>query len=198
MSLLDDVTAFAKSNYLERDWPHIIEVVTLARLLAARTGADSETVTIAAYLHDISRATLGPKNHNVKSSEMAGEWLRQHGYPEERIERVTSAIESHLRPKTGPERLEVSLEGRILYDADKINRARGMALVGALVHLGSQSTWEGLNYQQLRAAIRRGSDASAEVLDSLYTDAARELALPGYRQTRDFCDYLLSMEIFSS
>lgn len=198
MSILDEVAAYAKEAYPAADFPHIVEVVTYGQQLARQMGADEEIVTVAAYFHDISRVTLGPENHNVKSAEMAREWLIQHSYPQERIERVMAAIIAHMSAVAGPERESVPLEGRILYDADKISRAQGMGLIGMLVHLGAQTNWEGLTYAQLAAAIRRGRELTEEAYRSLYTEAARDLAGPGYRRAIAFCDGLLQMEVFAT
>lgn len=196
MSIVDEVAAYVKEIYPEADFPHIAEVVAYGQQLARETGADEEIVTIAAYFHDISRVTLGPEEHNVKSAEMAREWLSQHGYPEERIERVMVAIIAHMRAVTGPEQALVPIEGRILYDADKISRAQGLGLIGVLVHLGAQTNWEGLTYTQLAAAIHRGRALTEEAYRTLYTDAARELAGPGYRRAIEFCEGLLQMKVF--
>ena len=191
-----DVAAHAHDTYPAADFPHILEVVAYAQQLAAKAAADEEIVTIAAYFHDISRATLGPEEHNVKSAEMARQWLCQHGYPEERTKRVTAAIVAHMRPTVGQERESLPVESRILYDADKIGRAQGVGLLGALVHLGQQASWGELGYAQLAEAIQRGRDVAEQTYHSLYTDAARELAAPGYRLVIEFCDQLLAMEVF--
>nr|MBC7245802.1 HD domain-containing protein [Chloroflexota bacterium] len=198
MNIIDEVAAYAREVYPAADFPHIAEVVAYGQQLAREIGTDEEIVTIAAYFHDISRVTLGPEDHNVKSAEMAREWLSQRGYPEERIERVMVAIIAHMRAIAGPERERVPIEGRILYDADKIGRAQGMGLLGVLVHLGGQINWEGLTYAQLAAAIRRGRELTEEAYRSLYTDAARELAGPGYKRAMEFCDGLLQMQVFKT
>jgi putative nucleotidyltransferase with HDIG domain len=196
MDFVEPVAAHARDTYPAGDFPHILEVVAYAHQLAAKTGADEEIVTIAAYFHDISRATMGPQEHNVKSAEMARQWLSQHGYSEERTERVAAAIVAHMRPTVGQERESLPVESRILYDADKISRAQGFGLIGALVHLGQKTSWEELGYAQLAKAIQRGRYVAEKTYRSLYTDAARQLAAPGHRLVIEFCDRLLAMEVF--
>jgi len=198
MNLGEQVAAHARATYPACDLPHILEVVAYAKDLARRTGADEETVAIAAYFHDISRVTMGPKDHNIHSAEMARHWLVQRGYPTQRVERVVAAIVAHMRPVTGPERELLSLESRILYDADKIGRAQGLGLLGALVQLGQQVPWDELSYTELATVIRKGRAATEEAYRSLYTDAARDLAGPGYRKAIDFCDSLLQAEVFKA
>jgi uncharacterized protein len=196
MDLVAMVAAHARDTYPAGDFPHILEVVRYARQLAAETGADEEIVTIAAYFHDISRATMGPEEHNVKSAAMARQWLTEQGYAQERSERVAEAIEAHMRPAVGQERASLPIESRILYDADKIGRAQGMGLIGALVHLGQHTPWEELGYGLLAKAIQRGRDVTEQAYRSLYTGAARALAGPGQQCAIEFCDQLLGMEVF--
>jgi uncharacterized protein len=196
MSLLDQVAAHARATYPAGDLPHIFEVVAYAQSLARRTGASEEIVAIAAYFHDMSRVTTGPKDHNVHSAEMARQWLGQRGYPAQRVERVVAAIVAHMVPVTDPERELLALESRILYDADKISRAQGLGLIGVLVRLGQQVPWDELSYSELATVIRRGRAVTEEAYRSLYTDAARELAGPGYRKAVDFCDSLLQADVF--
>ncbi|HUT15176.1 MAG TPA: HD domain-containing protein, partial [Anaerolineae bacterium] len=92
MDIVDKAATHARKTYPDGEWPHTAEVVTYARQLARRLGADEEIVIIAAYFHDISQATMGPEEHSVKSAAIAREWLRQRGYPRERTERVAAAI----------------------------------------------------------------------------------------------------------
>lgn len=196
MDTIAEAAAHARATYPAGDWPHIVEVVAYAQRMAKATGADEEIVTLAAYFHDISRATMGPEDHNVKSAEIAREWLRQRGYPAEGIERVAQAIVAHMLPVVGPERDFVPIEGCILYDADKMSRAQGLPLLGALVRLGTEVPWENLSYKQLAQAIRKARDVTEEAYNSLYTAAAMELARPGYERALAFCDGLLRTEAF--
>jgi uncharacterized protein len=196
--LLREAEEHARSTYPPSDWPHIAEVVDYARRLAVEVCADQEIVALAAYFHDISRATCGPESHNVHSAAIAREWLSERGYPARRTARIAAAIIAHMRPEEGPTRETLPLEGRVLYDADKISRAQGLGLVGALVRLGQQTPWEELSYVQLAAAIRRGREVTSRAYRTLYTEAARELAGPEYRRTMEFCDCILELHAFRS
>jgi len=198
MDLLQEAAAFAKRTYPASDWPHIVEVVRYARDLADTTAADKEIVTLAAYFHDISRPQFGAQEHNVRSAQMARQWLEERGYPAERTVRVADAIVAHMRPVLGAERDMVSLEARLLYDADKISRAMGMGLLAALVQLGGKVPWHELNYGALADALRKGREAAQQTYESLYTEAAREMARAGYQQAVAFCDQILEMPAFQS
>ena len=136
---------------------------------------------------------MGAEEHNVRSAEMAREWLAQHGYPAQRTDRVAAAVVAHMLSACGQDRDSVAIEGRILYDADKIARASGLPLLASLVHLGQQVSWEDLSYGQLAAAVNKGRQVTEEAFHSLYTAQARELAEPGYRRTLEFCDQILKL-----
>lgn len=198
VDIVAEAAAHARATYPTGDWPHIAEVVAYAQELAERTGADAEIVALAAYFHDISRATLGPAEHHVQSAAMARQWLSERGYPAEGVEHVAAAIVAHMLPVSGPDSDSVPIEGRILYDADKISRTQGVALLGGLARLGGEVSWEKLGYEQLARVIRQARRVTEETFASLYTAAARELAGPGYRRAIAFCDGLLEMEAFKS
>jgi len=69
-------------------------------------------------------------------------------------------------------------------------------VVGALVQLGQQASWEELGYAQLAAALQKGRRSTEEAYHTLYTDAARQLAGPGCERVLAFCDQLLAMSVF--
>jgi HD superfamily phosphodiesterase len=171
-------------------------VATYAHTLALTNRADDEIVILAAYFHDISSASLGPQDHNLRSAELALEWLSQRGYSKTRAKRVAAAIVAHMRPEIGSERDSLPIESRILYDADKVSRARGLGLAGALVHLGQRTPWEQLSYAELAAAIRHGRERTHTAYCTLHTKTAQLLAGPGHRQTLEFCDQVLALEVF--
>jgi uncharacterized protein len=93
---------------------HVCVVADYAVRLAARLGADKETVEIASYLHDIS-AVLDLKTlpqHPQLSADAAVKFLGENGYPQERIQKVRQSILTHAAPVTAgkgtPEEMCVS------------------------------------------------------------------------------------------
>jgi len=198
MGTQEEAAALARGTYPDSYWPHIVEVVRYGRELAARTGADAEIVTLAAYFHDISRVEFGAEEHNVRSAQMARQWLEQRGYPDDRTQRVVDAIVAHMRPVPESQRDALALEARIVYDADKIARAMGMGLLGGLVQLGGEIPWHDLGYEPLAETLRKARQATQQVYESLYTDAAREMARPGYERAIAFCDQILEMPAFQA
>ena len=75
-------------------WEHVTSVVTLAKKLAQLTGADSEVVEAAAWLHDIRKES--GDSHAVEGAEFASNFLKETDFPPQKIERVAQAIEEHM------------------------------------------------------------------------------------------------------
>ena len=194
--IVEEARTYAREQYPQGDWPHILEVVSYAHSLARSVGADEEIVALAAYFHDISRATRGAKDHNLHSAAMAIEWLASKGCPPHRARQVAEAIKAHMEPLQGPTAKSLPLESQVLYDADKLGRARGMGLVGSLVQLGSAVSWETLTYESLASAIRKGMRSTEVAFQTLYTTQARDLAREDHQRVMAFGRQLLELEAF--
>ncbi|RPD49692.1 HD domain-containing protein [Hymenobacter sediminis] len=100
---------------------HTATVVKEARALGEAAGlgeADQEALVLAAWFHDIGYTEVYD-GHEYRSAEMAGEWLRQQGYPSQRIEVVQNLIRSTHRDAPRETELE-----QLLVDADMSNMGR--------------------------------------------------------------------------
>ena len=97
-------------------WEHVTSVVRLATRLARLTGADTDVVEAAAWLHDIRKETKDL--HAAEGAEYARRFLPKTDFPPEKVERVAHAIEVHM----GLWREEplTNLEAMVLWDADKL------------------------------------------------------------------------------
>lgn len=102
------------------DFDHLVRVMTLADTIAAREGGDLSAIWAAVALHDIGqpRELRQGGDHALIGAALAAELLQDTPFPQASIPAVQQAIREHrmtggVRPGT--------LEGRILYDADKID-----------------------------------------------------------------------------
>src|SRR5207248_9700223 len=102
------------------DYDHLVRVMALAETIQAREGGDLPTMCAAVALHDIGQARerLHGGDHALIGAELAGELLSGTQFPQHSIPVVQQAIRDHR--VTGASRPQ-SLEGRILYDADKLD-----------------------------------------------------------------------------
>jgi uncharacterized protein len=108
------------SDDAAHDYDHLVRTMSLAETIQAREGGDLATIQAAVALHDIGQARESRHggDHALIGAGMAGELLAGTAFPQESIPLVRQAIREHrmtggIMPST--------LEGRILYDADKID-----------------------------------------------------------------------------
>jgi HD domain len=152
---------------------------------------DTEALIIAAYLHDISTVTHGFHEHHLKSAEMAVEFLRKLDMPSERISKVEQAILAHMTVFSLEQRESASIEGRILYDADKLGRLSGLAVVTSLIEFGARYPNRAVTGDVLVAILRHIEERFVELYQSLNTAPAREMARVKFGHTLAFLDGII-------
>ncbi|MDQ7792904.1 MAG: HD domain-containing protein [bacterium] len=166
--------------------PHVEAVVAHAGDLATHyPQADREVVVVAAWLHDLARVEGEADGHATRGAELAREFLAAAGYPPARANLVAWAILHHTDPVYGPERGELPLEARILYDADKMDRVRGYYLAELLVTVGTRVAGEGGHWL---AHLPSARELYVGLFESLYTERAREAVQADYEACLDFLD----------
>jgi uncharacterized protein len=127
---------------------HFIPVVEYSRDLAKNfSNVDFEVLEIASWLHDIGSVILGRENHHITGAEIAGNKLRELGYPEEKINKVKLCILSHRGSK---DIARASIEEQILADADALSAFDNISglFKAAIFH-------EGFNQVDARVEVRR-------------------------------------------
>ncbi len=101
---------------------HVLRVLALAERMGKEMGADIEVLRAAALLHDASGAHPGEgvdrQSHEQMSALFAGEVLKKEGWDQTRIDAVQHCIRAHRFRGNEP---PVTLEGKILFDADKLD-----------------------------------------------------------------------------
>ena len=109
---------------------HTLGVVKLARWLAPCTGADSEVVECAAWLHDTRKRLNGPRGADTHAQDAAGAVeaiLEGTNFPSAKIPAVKHAILHHVGLSL-LRRLE-PIETACLWDADKLSKLGAASLV---------------------------------------------------------------------
>jgi uncharacterized protein len=102
------------------DYDHITRVIAIAETLQSREGGDLPIIWAAVTFHDIGqeRERLSGGDHALIGAEMADDFLTGTDFPQSSIPAVQQAIREHRM--TGGS-VPSTVEGRILYDADKID-----------------------------------------------------------------------------
>ena len=123
----------ARAAYDEHRLPHhnflhIVRDQHRALLIAdAEPAVEYQVLIPAVLLHDIGFFTPDYKEagHDVTGARLAREWLFEFGYGSEQIEAICHCIRAHKGKAETPR----SLEARILYDADVLEKAGAVYLI---------------------------------------------------------------------
>ena len=200
-ALLQAVTHYAEKTLGNEGFRYASVVVANAKMLALQSeaaaqetsGGEPETVDmdaliVAAYLHDISTPSQGFQQHNVASAQMAADFLRTQEATPEFVQKVEQAILTHMTPHAGQQQASTTLEGRILYDADKLGRLSGLAVVTSLMEFGARYSNRAVTGDMLAAMLRHIEERFIDLYQSLNTEAAREMAHDKFNSTVAFLD----------
>lgn len=150
-------------------WEHVTAVVTLALKLADLTGADSEVVEAAAWLHDV-RKDAG-NEHPQEGAIFARKFLLKTDFPTEKIERVARAIKEHMG-LWRDEPLQ-QLESQVLWDADKLAK---LGLTAAFHWTGGDLAKGKSRTTREIVARGRSVDWQERTVESMHTAPARRAA----------------------
>ena len=197
-NILHEVAQYAEEVLGSESFRYTCAVVANCKMLAlelemqANEGEpvpDLAALTIAAYLHDISTVTHGFHDHQYTSAEMAATYLRARHVPEQCIELVKQAILTHTIVATSDEeRARLPIEGRILYDADKLGRLSGLAVITSLIEFGMRHPNRVVTGDALAALLRHIEERFIDLYQSLNTAPAREMARDKFDRTLAFLD----------
>lgn len=119
------------------DWWHIDRVWRTARRIGQAENADSQVVELAALLHDIADwkahggdSAIGPKT--------AMDWLASIGVEPEVRQHVGQIIAGISFKGAKVEQPELSLEGRVVQDADRLDAIGAIGIARAFAYGGSK------------------------------------------------------------
>ena len=159
---------------------HVQAVVSTALWLARETGADSEVVEAAAWLHDIRKGSPG---HGVNGAREAKRILLQTDFPAEKTPSVVDAIARHVGLYRAPDAPPLTpLETAILWDADKLTKLGVQALAYSL----SMNFMRGLTLPQRRSNMLEFTQSVlARTVKSMNTPPARQEAERRYAAMLD-------------
>lgn len=190
------VAHYAEETMGQEGFRYVSAVVANCKMLALELEAlgenpipiDLDALVIAAYLHDISTVMHGYQNHHVKSAQMAVELLRELDADAECISKVEQAILTHTAAVSIEERNGDLSEGQILYDADKLGRLSGLAVVTSLIEFGARYPNQAVTGEVLAAILRHIEERFIELYHGLHTEPARTMARDKFNRSLAFLD----------
>ncbi|KON31218.1 hypothetical protein AC482_01575 [miscellaneous Crenarchaeota group-15 archaeon DG-45] len=158
---------------------HALRVWRWCEFLGGGEGVDMEVLWAAALLHDISIPGSGRQEHHEESARMAEAFLREAGYPGEKVAAVAHAIGSHSR-FGGPD--PETREAEVLYDADVLDFIGAIGLVRGVAR--------GLQGGGYTGDVARAPELFEEMKATagvrLHTEKAREIAEDRIRVVEEF------------
>ena len=165
---------------------HSERVLQTALAMGRRMDARLDILAPAALLHDIGRReesrSLGGICHARHGADLAPPLLRELGYGEEDLQAICHCIRAH-RYRGGIE--PVSLEARILFDADKLDSIGAIGIgraflfagqIGARLHNPEIDPAQTSAYSVEDTAYREFYVKMSKVRDQMLTPVGRQLA----------------------
>jgi uncharacterized protein len=178
------------------DCQHIYRVLYFALDIAREFKVAQDVLIAAALLHDIGRQAqfaAPQRDHAIVGAEMAGDYLQEIGWVAEQASHVKACIATHRYRNNNP---PVSLEAKILFDADKLD-------VTGTVGIARTLAYQGIVAEPLYAVDEDGNvlDGKGDqppsffqeyhwklcnVYDKFFTNRAKEIAEKRRQASRDF------------
>jgi uncharacterized protein len=192
--------AFFRTARGSHDWDHTERVYRLCLRIGRKEKADLDVLRLAALLHDIGRAeedrSGGRTCHAVQGALLARKILEKKRIPKELSGRVVRCIETHrFRGGLVPD----SLEGKILFDADKLDSIGAVGIgraflfageVGARLHNPELEVRRTKPYTKEDTAYREFLVKLSRIKDRMFTREGRRIAHGRHKFMADFFERL--------
>jgi len=176
-------------------WQHVERVYSLCMKLGRAEDADLDVLKIAALLHDIGLREEFDKgeDHSKVGTDAARRILLDLAIPEYFVEQVCYAISSH---RFGGGVRAVTLEARILQDADRLDALGAIGIARAFAYGGARGApiydpgeVPGIyDPFKVKSTITHFHEKLLKVKDSLNTKAAKKIAEGRHSFMLDFLE----------
>jgi len=130
-----DVTASKNGESYAYRWQHTQRVSQHGRQLAKAEGANQELCVTACLLHDLAKFENQDYgvDHGRVGAKLARPLLQKLGYKPIEIDNICFSIANHVDNQAGFEH-PITIESKILSDADNIDRFSAYRLLSSLEH----------------------------------------------------------------
>ncbi|OGD31864.1 MAG: hypothetical protein A2V45_00435 [Candidatus Aminicenantes bacterium RBG_19FT_COMBO_58_17] len=191
-----EAKSFFRNARGSHDWDHTQRVYELCLRLGRKERADLDVLRLAALLHDIGRDEEDRSNgrtcHAEKGAVLARKILKKNGIDEERTAKIVRCIETHrYRGRIVPD----SLEGKILFDADKLDSIGAVGVgraflfageVGARLHDPGIDVGKTKPYTKEDTAYREFLVKLSRIKARMFTAEGRRIARGRHKFMADF------------
>ena len=179
---------------------HTERVEKLALKIGKEEKVDLEILGVAAILHDVAHKeqddSKGKICHAQRGAKIAGEILKDRGYDLIKIDKVIHCIGTHrFRNNNSP----LSVEAKVLYDADKLDSIGAIGLlraasfsgsIGAKVHNPYVNSETTADYSIEDNAYREFLVKLSKIKDGMLTETGKKIAMQRHEYMVDFFERL--------
>ncbi|MBM7602088.1 uncharacterized protein JOC75_000058 [Metabacillus crassostreae] len=176
--VLKDISNFVYNKLINEgsghDWWHIDRVRKNALLIGKRENADLLTIELAALLHDLIDEKLAP-DVRVSTTDIE-DLLKRHEVHVSVIDHVLSIIQQ-ISFRTNTPQMQLTLEGKIVQDADRLDAIGAIGIARTFAFSGSRGhlIYDPEN-QEGKDAIRHFYDKILKLKSLMNTNTGKELA----------------------
>jgi uncharacterized protein len=163
---------------------HVQRVLRLAREIQAQTGGERLVVELAALLHDLGDAKFNAGEE--RSGDFAHTILSDLGVAPETISHVAQIVDN-LSFRKRAKAAELSLEGKIVQDADRLDALGAIGIVRTIeygAHIGQPFYHS--DGESRKTGIAHFHDKLFKLRELMNTDVARHLAVQREQFMRNF------------
>lgn len=198
--ILEEVKKIFSEAKGSHDWDHTERVYKLCMHIGEREGADLEVLRYAAILHDIGRNEQDNSNGKVCHAEigavMAREILTRYDFSDAQIDEIVHCIETH---RFRGDKIPVSKEAQVLYDADKLDAIGAIGIgrafvfsgeIGAKVHDKDVDIENTKSYSEDDTAYREFLVKLKKIKDKVLTKEGKRIAEDRHNFMVEFFDRL--------
>ncbi|MBB3205757.1 uncharacterized protein FHS27_001561 [Rhodopirellula rubra] len=169
---------------------HVLRVLKSARAIQAEAGGDLKIVELAALLHDVGDA----KFHDgvERSAEFAREILGDLGAESALIDHVAHIVDN-ISFRKGIDSSELSLEGKVVQDADRLDALGAIGIVRTIEYgaaFGQPFYLPGED--DAKTGVGHFHEKLFKLKALMNTDAARRMAVEREEFMRQFLDHFLN------
>ena len=119
--------------YGTHGYEHVDRVYNTCQHIGEIEGANMRVLLSAALLHDVAREE---QNHAETGADKAKPILRKYDYTPDEIEKIANAILTH---SFSGKKIPMTLEGKILSDADKLDALGALGVYRTAVYSGEHA-----------------------------------------------------------
>ncbi|WP_239254303.1 HD domain-containing protein [Listeria ilorinensis] len=177
-----------KNDRTGHAFDHLKRVVGLSKKIGQIEGGDLFTIQLGAWLHDYGDVKLTQNQQKAKKEIRL--WLEEEGIPDEKTEEILRLIQVIAYQKGQNPLDAVTLEEKIVQDADRLDAIGAVGIVRTFVY-GSSKGNALFDYQAADSVVNHFEDKLFRLKEGMNTSTGKKLAESRHQFMRSF---LLQLE----